>query len=193
MASKENPLNVLLFVVDEMRAGHMGCAGNSIVQTPNVDRLADEGICFSRAYCNHTICMPSRASMFTGLLPRDHGAWNNNMEMHPGLPVLPELLRQAGYRTHSTGKLHLSRWVPDPEIDDPKRFPEFRASWNADLIDSLPLPYYGFQSVDFVGGHGNYVYGDYFHWLEGQVPDPRRLLGVEGALESPTEHQIVTS
>jgi len=186
MNAGKKPLNVLLFVVDEMRADHMGCAANSIVRTPNLDRLADEGVLFSRAYCNHTVCMPARASMFTGYLPRDHGVWNNNMEMHPGLPILPELLYQAGYHTHGIGKLHLSRWIPDPEIDDPERFPESRASWNTGLINNIPLPYYGFESVDFIGGHGNYVYGDYFRWLECQTPDPRRLLSVEGALEPPT-------
>src|SRR5262245_32844209 len=108
--------NVVLFCVDEQRATDLGCAGNQIVQTPNVDRLAREGVLFSRAYCANPICMPARTSMFTGLLPRDHGVWTNNMEMHPGLRVLPELLGQAGYRTHAAGKLHLSRWIISPDL-----------------------------------------------------------------------------
>ena len=188
------PPNILFFVVDEMRADHLGCAGNPIVQTPNLDHLAGEGVRFSRAYCNNTICMPARASMFTGLLPRDHGVYANNMEMHPDLPVLPEMLAQAGYRTHSVGKLHLSRWIPPPELADPIRFPESMAAWNASIfenyppccLESFPVPYHGFQSVDFVGGHGSYVFGEYFLWLEERVPDARRLLSMQGALEPPT-------
>jgi arylsulfatase A-like enzyme len=188
------PPNIVFFVVDEMRADHMGCAGNPIVQTPNLDRLASEGMRFSRAYCSHTICMPARASMFTGLLPRDHGVYSNNMEMHPGLPVLPEMLAEAGYRTHSAGKLHLSRWLPDPEVADPTQFPESYAAWNASIfvnyppfnIERFPVPYYGFQSVDFIGGHGGYVFGEYLLWLQEQVPNARRLLTEEGALEPPS-------
>jgi arylsulfatase len=116
------------------------------------------------------------------------------MEMHPDLPVLPGMLAQAGYRTHGVGKLHLSRYWPAPDIADPVRFPESRMAWNADPDEELPscnigvfpAPYYGFHSVDFVGGHGDWVFGEYFLWLEEQCPDARRLLSKEGARELPT-------
>lgn len=179
--------NVLFFVVDEMRADHLGCAGNALVRTPNLDRLAAEGVHFPRAYCNNPICMPARTTMFTGCLPRDHGVWHNNMEMRGPLPLLPQMLADAGYATHAAGKLHVSRWIPEPD-SDPKadRFPEASDAWHSGRIAHFPTPYFGFQSVDFVGGHGSWVYGDYFRWLENEILDARKRLGPQGALAPPT-------
>ncbi|MGC9349197.1 MAG: sulfatase-like hydrolase/transferase [Anaerolineae bacterium] len=86
--------NVLIFCVDEMRADHMGCAGNPVVQTPNLDRLAERGTLFRRSYCNNPICMPARATMFTGLLPRDHGVRVNGQALRTDLPII-ELQHQS--------------------------------------------------------------------------------------------------
>ena len=101
-------LNVLIFCVDEMRADHMACVGNPVVQTPNLDRLAARGTLFRRSYCNTPICMPARVTMFTGLLPRDHGVRVNGQTLRTDLPTLPGVLAEAGYRTHAAGKLHLT-------------------------------------------------------------------------------------
>ena len=186
--SSEQPrLNVLLFAVDAMRAEWMGLAGNPMVQTPHLDALAASGVYFPRAYCNHPICMPARCSLFSGLLPRDHGVWSNNMEMHPRTAVLPELLRQHGYRTHGIGKLHLSRWCPHPDLlAETERFPESLPAWNNGTLDAMPVPYYGFEQVDMVGGHGDFIFGPYLRWLEEQQPDARVLLTAAGALVPPT-------
>src|SRR5689334_9291166 len=97
-ADRSRP-NILIFCVDEMRADHMACAGNTIVRTPNLDQLASRGTLFTRAYCNNPICMPSRATMFTGLLPRDHGVRINGQALRRDLPTLPGVLAAAGYRT----------------------------------------------------------------------------------------------
>lgn len=158
--------NVLIFCVDEMRADHLACAGNPIVQTPNLDRLAARGTVFTRSYCNNPICMPARATMFTGLLPRDHGVRINGQSLRRDLPTLPGILAVAGYRTHSAGKLHLTPWVPMVDPPDLTAHPESMDSWKRNLIRKLPVPYYGFQSADFVGGHSSFAYGEYLHWLE---------------------------
>ncbi|MFH1970615.1 MAG: sulfatase-like hydrolase/transferase [Verrucomicrobiota bacterium] len=158
--------NILIFCVDEMRADHLRCAGNSIVQTPNLDRLAARGTVFTNSYCNNPICMPARATMFTGLLPRDHGLRVNGQTLCRDLPTLPQTLADTGYRTHAAGKLHLTPWVPKIDPPQPQQFPECLQYWNAHQLDKFPTPYYGFESVDFVGGHTSYVYGPYLNWLE---------------------------
>ena len=177
--------NVLIFCVDEMRADHVGCAGQAIVRTPNLDRMAARGTFFQRSYCNNPICMPARASMFTGLLPRDHGLRINGQSLRRDLPTLPGVLGRAGYRTHATGKLHLTPWVPKVQPPDVMAYPECRQYWQDELVPKFPEPYYGFQSVDFVGGHVSYAYGDYIHWLRERGGDPTQLTP-DRALETPS-------
>ena len=176
--------NVLIICADEMRADHMGCAGNAIVQTPNIDRIAATGTRFTRSYVANPICMPARASMFTGLLPRDHGVRINGQNLRSDLPTLPGTLADAGYRTHSAGKLHLTAWVPRAPESQAKQFPESLEFWNNGVLDEFPTPYYGFQSVDFVGGHVSYAYGEYVQWLETQGGN-RADLGPDRALDGP--------
>lgn len=168
--------NVLIFCVDEMRADHLGCAGNPVVRTPQIDRIASRGTRFERAYCNNPICMPARASMFTGLLPRDHGLRVNGQTLRRDLPTLPGILSAAGYRTYSAGKLHLSPYVPMADPPEPDAYPECLDYWKQGLLRTFPAPYYGFQSVDFVGGHTAFVFGAYIQWLKEQGGDPALLL-----------------
>ena len=175
MAKNVDRPNVLIFCVDQMRADHLGCAGNEIVRTPHLDALAARGTRFSRAYCNNPICMPARASMFTGMLPRDHGVRVNGQCLRTDLPVLPGILAEGGYRTHAAGKLHLTAWVPRVSPPDPAKYPESLTDWRDGRIREFPQPYYGFQTVDFVGGHASYAYGEYIQWLQDQGGDPADL------------------
>jgi arylsulfatase A-like enzyme len=148
-----------------MRADHMGCSGNHRVRTPNIDRLAAEGLRFNRSYCANPICMPARASMFTGLLPRDHGVRINGQALSRGLPTLPAILKNAGYRTQSMGKLHLTPWMPKPPRPKPDEFPEDLEAWMSGSITRFPDNYFGFESSDLVVGHTSYAHGDYARWL----------------------------
>src|SRR5436309_2115915 len=86
----------------------------------------------------HTPSHPAKPTMLTGLMPRDHGAWSNGMEMRPRVRTLPQTLVDAGYRTASVGKLHYSRWIPDPDM--PVTMPESLPDWNGGNISSVPLP-----------------------------------------------------
>ena len=62
-------MNVIFFITDQQRADHLGCAGNPIVKTPNIDRLASEGVLFTNGYVANPTCMPNRASIMTGQYP----------------------------------------------------------------------------------------------------------------------------
>jgi len=168
-------MNVLAFCVDEMRADHFAAAGNRVVRTPNIDAIAARGTRFTRSYCNNPICMPARATMFTGLLPRDHGLRINGQALRPDLPTLPGVLAAEGYLTHASGKLHLTPWVPKDDPPEPARYPESLDHWQAARLDRFPTPYYGFDSVSFVGGHTSYAYGEYTEWLRARGGTPEDL------------------
>ena len=77
------PYNVLLITSDQQRYDAMGCNGNRHILTPNLDRLAREGVCFSNHTTSCAICTPARASMLLGQYPHTHGAWNVGTTMDP--------------------------------------------------------------------------------------------------------------
>ena len=175
--------NILLFMTDQQRADHLGVAGHPILQTPHLDRLAAQGVLFERAYVNCPLCMPSRATMLTGLTPRAHQVRTNGINLSRVWPTLPEALRRAGYRTHAVGKIHVNVYgLPngaDPASLCPEDFPESQPLWATRRLTHVPLPYYGFAGVELTTGHGGGVGGQYRHWLEDNYPDAVRLLGAE--------------
>ena len=101
-------LNVLWIMTDQHRGQAMGCAGDPNVETPNLDRLAKEGVRFSRAYTNTPLCTPSRACLYTGQYITTHGALSNHYPVLPRQPVLAEIMRDNGYRTSHFGKWHMA-------------------------------------------------------------------------------------
>jgi choline-sulfatase len=110
--------NVLFIMVDEMRWDAMHCAGNPIVRTPNLDRLAAQGTRFATAYTCAPICTPSRYSFFTGRYAHVHGSTDNGTPPQPGQLLLPAILKHAGYQTAISGKLHFLPASLDYGFDD---------------------------------------------------------------------------
>ena len=98
--------NILFIMVDEMKWDVLGCAGHPIVRTPNLDRLAAEGTRFATAYTVAPICTPSRYSFFTARYAHVHGATDNSTPTREPQVLLPSILKQAGYQTAISGKLH---------------------------------------------------------------------------------------
>ena len=102
-----NQPNIVYLFSDQHRHDAMGCAGNNVVQTPALDRLAGEGLRFSRTYCQSPVCMPSRASVITGLYPHQHGILQNFVkDFEPSWPTMMKQLQGAGYFTSLFGKTH---------------------------------------------------------------------------------------
>ncbi len=169
-----NRPNFLIICTDQMRADHMGCAGNPVIRTPNLDALAAAGTHLPRAYVNCPLCMPSRATLYTGRTPRGHGVRTNGIPLDRDTPTVATALAEAGYRTGAIGKIHLTNFmIPkdgDPAFFSPERFPEFWGFWNQGAIRTMPTPYFGLQHMEITLGHASGVRGDYLNWVEAQDP-----------------------
>ena len=130
--------NVLLIIVDDLRP-ELGCYGNDVIITPNIDRLAQSGTLFEQAYCQVPVCGASRASFMTGLYPtpeRFVRYYARADEDAPGIPDIPTWFKQNDYTTLSSGKIYhhkndnLASW---DEVYRPNDFREYLLPENQGL------------------------------------------------------------
>jgi arylsulfatase A-like enzyme len=125
-AAKRQP-NIIFLVTDDQRADTMGCAGNPIIQTPNMDALANNGVRFKNAFVTTSICASSRASIFTGQWTRRHGIidFRTHFSEEVLAQTYPMLLSQAGYRIGFIGKYGVGakKDLPIDKYDYWKGFP----------------------------------------------------------------------
>lgn len=205
--------NFLFIITDQHRADHLGCYGNSVVRTPNIDSLAARGTRFDRFYTATPICMPNRATLMTGRMPSLHGSRHNGIPLSMHATTFVDIMRAAAYDTGLVGKCHLQSISgnpptvgmpqPDPEkIRPPEHLreadgtwpthgrydQELRSTWHNDPNFELALPYYGFSHVDLAVGHGDQVVGHYERWLEAHCPEAPSLRGPQNQL--PGNHYI---
>jgi len=112
------PTSLLLILTDNHGPWTLGCYGNAEIRTPHIDRLAAEGVRFTRAFASNAVCSPTRATLLTGLIPSQHGVHcylrANEAQMGEGayctiqeFPTLPKTLAAAGYTCGLVGKWHL--------------------------------------------------------------------------------------
>jgi len=94
-----SPFNILLITLDTTRADHLGCYGYKEAKTPNLDKLAGEGIRFANAYCSVPLTLPSHTTILTGLEPVAHGVRNNGYYLSPDIKTVTEILKANGYKT----------------------------------------------------------------------------------------------
>lgn len=111
---KDKP-NIVVFMTDQQNAATIG--PNGLADTPNLDAFMKEAVHFSHAYCPAPHCCPSRATLFTGLYPSQHGVWNNvevdnalSRGVFDGITMFPERLKANGYNTVFAGKWHVSAY-----------------------------------------------------------------------------------
>lgn len=109
-------MNVLFIGVDDLRC-LLRCYGDAAAITPNIDKLASEGMIFNRAYCQQAVCNPSRASLMTGRRPNTTKVWDLETHFRKALPdvvTLPQYFKSQGYHTQSVGKIyHDPAWAQD--------------------------------------------------------------------------------
>lgn len=190
--------NFLFLITDQHRADHTGFGGNSEIQTPQLDALAQRSVRFDRAYVANPICMPNRSTILTGRQPSVHGTRCNGVSLDPSNETFVRVLAEAGWRTALIGKGHFQNMGHGPGAADSffrtpgdaiqRQHPE---GWN--LYEDLdrhrkervafPDRYYGFDHVDVTVDHGDRCGGHYYQWLLDQGVVPEQLQGPENALQ----------
>lgn len=111
----ETPRNIILILIDDHRYDAMGYMGHPFLDTPNLDRLAKDGVHFENAFVTTSLCSPSRASILTGLYAHNHRVVDNYNPVNKDLVFFPQLLQKAGYETAFIGKWHMG------DEEDPQR------------------------------------------------------------------------
>jgi len=109
---------ILLFLTDQQRGDAMGCAGTPLVKTPNMDRIAAEGVRFSHACTVSPLCMPARASLVSGLYPHNHGMWRNRGELPADDETFFHHLQRTGYHVAYVGKSHFYSHIQGEHMRD---------------------------------------------------------------------------
>ncbi len=98
---------VIVMMTDTQRTDMLGCYGNPDMKTPCLDRMAEQGIRFNRAYTCQPVCGPARSAMFTGTYPHSNGAWGNSMPLGANVKTVGQRLQDHGVHTAYIGKWHL--------------------------------------------------------------------------------------
>lgn len=175
--------NIIFILVDDLRFDGFG-AINSALKTPNIDRLAKEGVLYRNAFVTTSLCSPSRATILTGHSTRNHGIVGNEVPEPEGTVFFPSYLQKAGYRTAMIGKWHMGhgdqprpgfdRWVsfPGQGVYLPSQAEGDEASFN---IDGQRVPQKGYitdeltdYAIDWLGedkGNGKGADQPFFLYL----------------------------
>jgi len=172
--------NVVLIMSDQQRADSLGCLGNRIARTPNLDALASGGAVLNRHFAANQICSPSRATLFSGHYARHHGLTHNGIALRANLKLLTHDLKAAGYRTHGVGKFHFQPILAPAE----HAMPDSNAFWSLPMSQNWRGPFYGFDTVDIVIGESAVAAqaGHYGSWLARTEPKAIDLYLPENAL-----------
>ena len=166
LAADSDRLNVLLIVTDDMN-NDLGCYGHSRVQSPHIDRLAQQGMRFDRAYCQVPVCNPSRVSMLSGLRADKTKVYTLSEETRSHLGewvMLPEYFRKQGYFTAQVGKIYHTK----DGYEDPR-------SWDVEIREFGKRPPEGeiikYDNPDGPGKHTN-------DWAWLKTPDDQTPDGI---------------
>jgi choline-sulfatase len=155
-ATANSKPNVLVIMFDQLTPSALGCYGNSVVQTPTIDRLAAEGVVFDAAYSNSPLCTPARYCMMTGQLPSTSKGYDNAAYLASTVPTFVHLMRLGGYRTVLSGKMH---FVGPDQLHgfESRRTPDIYPAdfgWTPDWRSPLERIDWWYHNMDSVTGAG---------------------------------------
>ena len=177
--SHVNPVrtpNVLFIICDQLRADHLGFAGNHVVRTPNIDSIAARGTVFDNAWVANPVCMPNRSTLMTGRMPTAHGVVFNDRSLDWGANTHVRQFRAAGYRTALIGKSHLQHGMSRNAVLKVEREAVAASPWPEGWdqlehgeryetdIPEWPDDFYGFDHVELSIDHGARVSGHHLQW-----------------------------
>ncbi len=141
--------NVVLILTDNL-GRDLGCYGNPVIRTPNIDRLAGEGVRMTHAFCTTSSCSPSRSVVLTGLYAHANGMYGlahayHHFSSFEDVKSLPVMLSEGGYRTGLAGKLHVepeSVYRFDTTVEADSRNPVEMAERSRSFIDAADKPFF---------------------------------------------------
>ena len=174
------PKNLVVFMSDEHNPKILGCYGNQLVKTPNLDALAARGTTFTNAYCNSPICIPARAIFATGRHNYEVGYWDNADPYEGSVKSWHHRLRESGHRVDAIGKLHFRSTEDDNGFTE-EIIPLHVVDGIGDLMglirDDLPVRRGSSKMAD-LAGRGETSYTEYdrnitreaLRWLEEEAP-----------------------
>ncbi len=160
----ERKTNVLLITSDQQHWNTLG-QYNPEIQTPHLDRLAESGTTFSRAYCPNPTCTPTRASIITGQYPSQHGAYSLGTKLLESRHTVGEDFLQAGYRTSLIGKAHFQPLRESEEFSSLESYPILQ---DLDFWSEFDETFYGFEHIELARNHTDeaHVGQHYAIWLK---------------------------
>lgn len=183
------PNNIIFYFTDQQRWDTCGCFGQPLDITPNLDRLAREGVKFDNAFSPQPVCGPCRALFQTGKYPTETGCFRNNIMLPAGVKTLANYIEEAGYETAYIGKWHLAS---DGELEEPPVIDhtvtaiprELRGGYTgfwrtADVLEFTSHGYDGFvfdennRRIDFKGYRADCINGlalEFFDSYDGKRP-----------------------
>ena len=137
--------NLLIIQTDEHHYNTLGCYGGKIVETPHIDRLAEEGALCSSFYATTPVCSPSRGALVTGRYPQHNHVVQNNIPLAEDMVTFAEVLKRQDYKTGFIGKWHLDgdgkpQWEPERKFGfEDNRFMFNRGHWKKfEMVDGKP-------------------------------------------------------